>query len=412
MKNLRSHFLVGIFLAMPLLLSAQLNYQSGYIITNDSDTIEGLVHYGNWDKNPEVVAFRKNESAELEKYRPSDILGFSVSNEHYVSALVDSENSSRNTNSLDDDPNLHLKRDSAFLLYLIKGEKSLLSFKNSYGNENFYTRGKDGYDLLVYKRYMQKSTETQNQYSIVENETFKGQIILYLKDSEDIRSTAYKCRYTKQSLQGVFKDYYKSTGKTYQKELSKEKSKIEFGVLAGVSSTRLIFSSGVEHDFGLSQDVVFGGSFEFYLPRKLNRLSINNELMYTQFSYQEQYEETIGFQTATSDVKLGYSYLKLNNMFRYRYPFKQVAFFVNIGISNAWVLSEENELIETSYGNTRNGKVINDTRKYEQCINFGMGIRYKKFSLEGRYELGNGMSAYTGLKTTTKRNYLFLAYAF
>lgn len=404
--------MVGIFLAIPLFLSAQLNYQTGYIITHDNDTIEGLIHYGNWDKNPEVIAFRKHETAQLQKFRPSEVLGFSVHDEHYISASVDSEYSNRKTESLDDNPNLELKRDSAFLLYIIKGEKSLLSFKNSYGNENYYIPGKDGYDLLVYKRYMQSSTETLSQLSVVENETFKGQIILYLKDSEDIRGVAYKCRYTKQSLQGVFKNYYKTTDKTYQKELSKEKSKIELGVLAGISSTRLLFSSGVEYDFGLSQDVVLGGSFEFYLPRKLNRLSINNELMYTQFSYQEHYEETVGFQVATADVKLGYSYLKLNNMFRYRYPFKQVAFFVNVGISNAWVLSEENEVIATSYGNTKKSKLFNDTRKYEQCINFGMGIRYKKISIEGRHELGNGMSSYTGLKTTTNRTYLLVAYVF
>lgn len=38
-------FLIGLLFASPLLLSAQSNFQKGYVVTNSNDTLRGTVNY-------------------------------------------------------------------------------------------------------------------------------------------------------------------------------------------------------------------------------------------------------------------------------------------------------------------------------------------------------------------------------
>jgi len=101
-----------------------------------------------------------------------------------------------------------------------------LAFKNSYGNDNFYIPSEDGYDLLVYKRYIQQSNDGQSNLGIAEYVTYKGHLILYLTNCENIRGVAYRSKYTKNSLQGVFNKYYKQTGNYVLYQVIKEKKQI------------------------------------------------------------------------------------------------------------------------------------------------------------------------------------------
>jgi hypothetical protein len=108
---------------------------------------------------------------------------------------------------------------------------------------------------------------------------------------------------------------------------------------------------------------------------------------------------------------LGYSYLKLNTMFRFKYPVGKVFVFVNAGMSNGYALKETNQILEEkkyySSETTRESEALYVTRLYEQGLIGGLGAKYDKYSFEFRYERGNGMSAMINLNSITTR-YLFL----
>lgn len=113
---------------------------------------------------------------------------------------------------------------------------------------------------------------------------------------------------------------------------------------------------------------------------------------------------------------IGYTYLKMNNMLRFKYPIGRLQVYSNVGISNGFAIKEINyRKKETKlYAMERvvEDKAINDTRKYEQGYLLGLGIILKKYNLEIRYEKGNGMSDYNGLKSSTSRFNFLLGYRF
>lgn len=113
---------------------------------------------------------------------------------------------------------------------------------------------------------------------------------------------------------------------------------------------------------------------------------------------------------------MGFSYLNLNSMIRFKYPVKKIRIFANAGLSNGVLLKETNirkreikyyteELIEYSHA-------VKGVREMEQRFNLGLGAQLKKISFEFRYELGNGIAQAIQLTSTTKRFYFIFGYRF
>lgn len=144
------------------------------------------------------------------------------------------------------------------------------------------------------------------------------------------------------------------------------------------------------------------------LPRNHGKWSINNELLFSSYK--------VSGQRGINSTEIGYSYLKLNNMVRFKYPVGNLFVYVNAGLSNGFAISETNN--KKLYA-LRNGspllteqKALNDTRKFENGWIFGIGAKHNRFSFEVRYENGNGMSEYQTLSSSTKRYYFLLGYRF
>lgn len=143
--------------------------------------------------------------------------------------------------------------------------------------------------------------------------------------------------------------------------------------------------------------------------------SINNELIFTSYQtsgtrndFEHENQYTITY------TEIGYSYLKLSNMLRFNYPVGSMLFNLNAGISHAIAISETNyRKTESRFFTTENmseGKAIEGTRSHELGFIVGLGTKFKRYSLDIRYERGNGMSDSHSLNSPTRRFYLFLRY--
>jgi hypothetical protein len=399
---------------------SQVNYLPGYVITSQGDTVTGFVDYGNWGTNPTRISFKETIEGKPILLKPSDIKEFKVADEMYESGIVKIEVSPTQTAKLDYDPTVNLKVDTTFLQALIKGEKSLYLYKNMNGVTNFYIKRDSAFDLLIYKKYL---VEQEGKYAVKENKKYIGQLAYYLGDCESISLKMNGVHYSQKSLTKAFKSYYdcSPSALTFKREV--EKASLEIAVLAGVSRANLHFKGSnswnylLDSDYSPSFDFSGGLVFEIVLPRNQGRWSIANEILFSTYTIKGVEEKFIEEEHySVSSIEFGYSYLKINNLVRYKYPLRRSSLFVNGGISNGFAMRDTNHWRQDVYFYGMESSVedlaIKKARKYEQGIIVGTGIKYNKLSFEVRHEWGNGMSSYSNLTSTTKRTYFLLGYRF
>ncbi len=161
-----------------------------------------------------------------------------------------------------------------------------------------------------------------------------------------------------------------------------------------------------------------GGLFlEAILPRNQGKWSLYNELLFTSYRLAGRYDNYTDEDRYTiNHTEIGHDYIKLNTLVRFSYPVGILRVYTNVGMSNGFAINEvnyrrrEEKIFSTERSKTF--KAIDDTRRYEQGLVFGLGSRFKRYSLEARYERGNGMSEYTTLKSLTRRFYFLAGFTF
>lgn len=416
-KHSKKLGLIIIGLIFYQLAFSQVNFIEGYIINNKGEKLSGYVDYRNWGVNPSKVKFYRRIGGEVKSYKPNEIKEFGVHNEIYISGIIDIEISPRNTKDLNDRPEFLLTKDTAFLQTLVGGEKSLFYFKNSFGFENYYIKKENKFELLLYKKYLKFVDFKRVE---LENAKYKGQLSLYLNDCSSIQDKLLNVRINRKDLINLFLKYYKCIHAELVFQRTEKKIKLDYGLLAGVSSTSINFKSSqffflVDANFNSSTNFSAGLFLEFVLPKDFGKWSFNNELLFSDYKlngYYEDFKNDDNYKKVSTEI--GFSHLKLVNLLRYKYPVGSLHIYLNAGFANGITLKETNiKKTETnSYfsEDVIHGPAITEIRKYEQSLVCGTGLEYGKFSVELRFEIGNGMSKYATLKSTTKRYYLLLSY--
>ncbi|MEI8049237.1 MAG: outer membrane beta-barrel protein, partial [Bacteroidota bacterium] len=367
--------LIALFLSSNLLLLAparcQKNYLPGVVISLKGDTLKGFIDYLNWEKNPDKISFKDSESSEEKEFNPLMISEFRVHNEVYVSAIVQAEDSHQleySPNQIkesDYDPEIKTRTDTTFLQSMFRGTKNLYYSYDKKGKPQFYIKQNPDFELLIYKKYLKNNTskinantsDPINVYS--ENKKFIGQLMLYLQDCPTLQEQTNKLQYDSKSLENLFNAYYECEKSEPTYKYTREKTKVDFGVLAGISATKLIMISSdpVTYKYVANVDnpvsVNFSGGLlmDVVLARNQRRWSVYNELIISSFSVSQHFEEHFSEENfSIIDTKIGFSYLKLNSMLRYKYLVKDKWFlFTNLGLSMGRAFAEENSRIRFNF---------------------------------------------------------------
>ena len=86
---------------------------------------------------------------------------------------------------------------------------------------------------------------------------------------------------------------------------------------------------------------VGGLALNVVIPRNNGKWSIYNELFYSAYNTTALYND---FHTAERyeihNYTVGYTYGKINNMLRLKYPLKKAFIFANAGLSNGFIIHE------------------------------------------------------------------------
>ena len=396
----------------------QENYLQAYAIGMKGDTMHGFIDYRNWKKNPEKISFKKQLSDKATTFTAQNIKSFGVADEIYTRGIVLTDLSPVETNELDYVKELRTEVDTVFLQSIIIGHKSLYLFKSEADRETFYILQDTNYTLLEYKRYL---SETDGAV-VKENKRYLNQLAVYLNDCPTIQQDFKSLKYARKNLEKLFLTYYECTGSSLTFHNKQEKIKTEFGAVAGLTFNNLQFDPSLvysrkELDFSTTASYSVALFADVILARNQGKWSVYNELAFSPYKVEDYHQVYVNENDYTNyTITLGYSYLKLNTMVRFKYPVGKAYVFINAGMSNGYALKETNQVVaerkfyssETSEEST----LLYVTRLYEQGLLAGLGAKYDKYSFEFRYERGNGMSAMINLNSITTRYLFLLGYKF
>lgn len=414
------YYIINKILVLSVLLAlivntsfSQKNFRPGYIIKNSGDTLFGSIDYKSLDKNPNVLVFNLNTTGTPTIYKPKDLIEFGVNKDVFVKGVINAETSKSES-------------DTVFLQILFSGKKSLYYYKNSKGLEGFVINRSGKLELLVSSNYTINENGT---YKVEKSKKYIEQLTSYLSDCSSKGLNLKHTQYSKNSFITLFDNYYKCVPSyNYYKT---KKISTEFGAFIGASLANIEFTGEGpmgeegEYPYDWLSSLSYGNSikpsaglfFNIILPWNQRKWSINNELMFSTYNFKGKYSGVIGpMQFYNSDYELGYSYLKINNLIRLTYPIGSFSAFLNGGISTGWAVVEKNKL---NYEYHLNSNVdyytrdfLDETRKIEHGFIIGSGIKYRKYSVEFRFETGDGMEVYNQLTSITKRYFVLIGYTF
>ena len=408
--------LFALFLGFICVQSAysQQNFIPGYVVTLQGDTLQGQIDYRNWDRNPDKIVFEQDGKTTPVQYNPVDIKSFGANIEIYVSAIVKSDVSPRNLNNLYHEDGLTTEIDTVFLQVIISGTKSLYYYKSKIGIDNFYIKDKNIFELLQYNIY-RSHVDSRIHF----NKRYIGQLTLYFNNDPSVRQKLERTEYTKTSLKNLFLTYYKqsSTAPKFQKKT--DKASIEYGIVAGVIITSVTFGGDAIPYLGNTgthqSTCPSGGLFlDLILARGQGKWSVYNELVYNSFQLSTSYYGFFGsfYYRDQIDAELGFSYLTMNNMARFRYPVKGGYLFINGGLSNGIIIGGTNHKTTVENSVVTEGKALDSYKNHDLGYIGGIGVKYRHLSLEARYKKSSGFSPYVTLSSIIGQYYFLLGYRF
>ncbi|SHG62664.1 Outer membrane protein beta-barrel domain-containing protein [Chryseobacterium sp. OV279] len=372
-------FLLGVILCVQL--SAQNNFEKGYIINNDGSKIEGLIKNMDWNRSPSQIEFKQDNNASSKLIGIDVIKEFEVDGKaKYVRSEVEIDMSSDDTSSLDDDEKPSFTKKTAFLKVIVEGEYTLYGYSNENIKRFFYQK-EDKKEPLVFKRYMISGS------SIAKNNTFIKQLQA-LSDCDHIKASQVSgLEYRESDLRDIFIKFNSCKNadyKSFEKKL--QKSFFHVSLRPGVNFSSLditnekradIFGS----DFGSQTNFRIGVELEYVMPFNNNKWAIILEPTYQYFKKTEKDvpTTTILGETVSNRASVQYSSIEVPIGVRY-YAFlnEKSKFFFNASFIFD-VPVGESEAVFQRY------QFADEKIKIGSATNFGFGVGYKyndRFSVE------------------------------
>ncbi|BDD06858.1 hypothetical protein [Aureibacter tunicatorum] len=404
MQNfIKTSFFIYIFIIFCSLNNAfaQSRFHEGEITNTNGKKEKGYIFIRKLEKTPQSIEFKKSiEDKESTSYSCHDLTEFTVLGDKYVSAIVESEISSR-INNLSESPVLETTSDTTFVQVLMDGSKKLYYYKNEMGNENFYILYEDNLKLLTYKKYSTFNKETERKAN-AENKRYISELALYLNECPNTSELLKTTTYNKKNLLKLYKKYYNCIDEPQTNYPKKEKTHIiNIGALAGATFSNLSFSSANPSsrekeylhrgNFENKPSAFIGASFEYHFPIYRNKLSFYNELFYSSARYNSSYTNGI-LDNDVFESTINMNFIKMVNMIRFRFllPNDQ-NIFINFGYGTSFTINSENE--KTVYRERLGETTIEKSEAVDKIpntilsFNSGIGYQYKNISIEGRYEI-------------------------
>ncbi len=367
-------------------LFAQINFEKGYIITENGDRLEVFIKNEDWKNNPTSIDYKTSLEAEKNSISIENIQEFGIENiSQYVKFTVDIDTSPVLLRNLDSDKRPNFKEKTILLKTLVDGDATLYKYENGNNRKYFYKTNEKNIEQLVFKEYQQGSYVNKNN-------RFKQQIFNYLKCEDISYSQIQNLEYEERSLTKLFKEYNACNDPNYREKFKKtKKSDFHLSIRPGISLMSMSSyienspSYTIEFDKKISWRIGLEG--EFILPFNNNKWSLFAEVAYQKYTSEGKYNNQ-ALSSATQEID--YSYLDIAMGPRY-YLFlnEESKFFVNLAYTPNVALKKEFENLEVNNAaNLAAGIGFKYLDKYGAEIRYGFNrdilgkysIRYTEYN--------------------------------
>ena len=234
---------------VPFILSAQKNFQPGYVVSLKGDTIRGFIDYREWNFTPTQILFKSPDNSGQKEYTVRDISFFQITGkEAYGRSIVKISLHEAKLNNIGG-RDTSWKTDTVFLKVLYPGKVSLFSYEDKI-KERFYILEEhmEQPEELVKREYM-----LAGSMSLVSEDEYKDRLksIMYALNlySDDLITRIQEASYEARDLKKIVRLLNKAEGKE-QQGLG-EKSHINWFAGVGIQRDDLSFEG--EHFF-VNQD--------------------------------------------------------------------------------------------------------------------------------------------------------------
>ncbi|MBI3221207.1 MAG: hypothetical protein HYZ44_16985 [Bacteroidetes bacterium] len=408
---------------------SQSNYITGSVITNQGDTLRGYINNRGWDVSPKSIEFKKERNAREQIFSVDDIVGFEINSVRYVAVEVDIEISPYLIDKMDTIAVFSTTRAKVFLKQLVAGTKSLYKYAEKNDHPFFYISNNGQFELLKHKRYFRYQLVTTHGYSakkvILENKAYLAQVVRYLNDCMEVNRYLQYTRYDQKSLLQLFELYYKCHNTEKVVILNKSDNyKFEMGPVLYMARPTLSFSGAnfagnypVRSSFSTSPLLSIGFSGDFVFKNANRKFTLGNELIYNSLKstgYYSVFVTNDDYDKYTTQVDI--SIIRLNTIFRLSKSVGQVDVSVLAGLLANFLIDQKSIKRPNNATPTITTKRVDlFSSSVNTGIISGVGLGFKRYRLDARYELGlamNGPSELRDLGTTGQINSLALVLSY
>ena len=370
MKSLLINFFSTLLLLIPVLVSGQVSFQEGYVVTYKNDTLKGEVARG--ISLGEIFKFKQQDK--ITNYSPQEIKVWGYTNGKTFSSeiLQGKFTEILITGKL----GLYLKND---ILYLKKD--TLLT------------------DLQLQKRVIRTK---EGGLKIKEHDQWRGRMLILMQDQPQMREIISQSDYGERELVRLVKMYNKASGIPFKEYKTKLPwVKVQFGARSGVRFSKIRVSkhekSSAEYLVNEYSSPGISAAITMYItsPRRSKNLGVKFGLEYFSMNYSSSSEATTSFYRY--DTNLSYSQLTAPIMVQYTLPLKQHAIYFGAGTilrwNNGFSGSYQQSYIDEITGKEMISSKSNSIPLKEVFPNKGYPIVFELGYLKefNRFSLGGGL---------------------
>jgi len=357
-----------LFSCVNVLVSAQGEFRSGYIVTNSYDTIKGLIEYRVSAQNNFKCIFKRESNQNIIEYKPNEIRGYTFENDK---VLV-----SKSTGN---------EKGLIFMEQLVRGKISLFV-----ADTHFYVEKSDSIllELVVEK----VKTTIDNREVVYYSNKFRGTLSYVSNDCPEMQAQLEQVDLKERSLTSFVEKYNSlcNSGDFISFKSQKKWSKLNYRVMLGINrATSMFVSAGNTYSANSSIPLetynpavgfLAGLGFEYSSPRVNERLSGFVDVLY----HQIEHTYTNQFLSVSEEATLDTKQIKIPVALKYTFSTNRVNPYVAVGLATTYNLSFNTRLVRVNSD-------LQTTDIYENTTDFS------RFQLE--IDMAIGMNIKTGSKT-------------
>ena len=261
---------LALFCLLSQVVLSQTDYREGFIVTQNSDTIKGLIDYKESSGQYFKCKFKRSSDTKTKTYDPSQLKAYwFVNDKRFVSKTVQINEESINL----------------FLEYLVKGRVSLYSDSINY----FVQKDQDSLIHLQNERLQVK----QDQKTYAKNSNRHVAILRYmLRDCPEVKNQINHIVLTEKKLTVLIENYNNCIGaKSVSFKAKKQWAVAKISPMIGLNSstkdyTLIVGNRGYFKTFPAAYLLYGGVNFDFFFPRIHERLFFNTGGYYLNATYE------------------------------------------------------------------------------------------------------------------------------